>query len=162
MQGYTTSGTSAGKPTVIRLPLAYRVYLVAFMCVYCSFLLAGLIDAAINAPLAVVIPLAMLVFGLGFCYRIFRVSATLDSTALLVRNFSQARRIPRTDIEGFRLGPVSGWWSSRQTIYVLLRDGTVLPLDVAGNRYAFTGGSALLASRMLSLQHWLGLIAGNG
>jgi hypothetical protein len=147
----------------MRLSLAYRVYLVAFMCVWCSFLLAGLISAAINAPLAVLIPLVMLVFGLGFTYRIFRASVTLGSEALLVRNFSQARRIPRTDIEGFRLGAVSQWRSRQtQTIYVLLRDGTVLPLDVAGNGYAPTGGSARLASLMLSLQNWLGIIAGNG
>jgi hypothetical protein len=153
---YATGGTSAREPTVMRLPLAYRIYLIVFMCIWCTFALASLIAAAINSSPGAAIALVILVFGPSFIYGIFRVSVVLDAESLLVRNFWQRRRhIARSDVEGFRLGPISGQ-RSRQTIYVLLRDGTVLPLDVAGSPYvAFTGGPERLEFQMLSLQQWL-------
>ena len=76
-----------------------------------------------------VIPLLMLTFGLTLGYRIFRLSVALGPQDLLVRNFYRTRRIVRVDVEGFRQGALSQQPFTR-AIYVLLRDGTVFPLDV--------------------------------
>jgi len=145
---------AAGRPYVIRPPLAARAYIVVFMCIWCGFVLAGLIAAIVNASPAVVILLLMLSFGLTFGYRLFRLSVTLYPQGLLVRNIYRTRHVARADIEGFRQGAESMQPFTR-TIYVMLRDGSVLPLDVAGRRFVFGRGRALLDERMRTLQNWL-------
>ena len=137
---------------MIRLPLALRAYLVIFTCIWCGFVLPGLIAAVINGPPAIVILLPMLAFGLTLGYRTFRLSVTLGSEELLVRNFSRTQRVIRAEVEGFRMGDVSRRPFGR-TIYVLLRDGTVLPLDVAEHQARY--GFGKLENQMQSLQQWL-------
>ncbi len=148
------AGVVTNRRDVIRPPLAVRVYVVAFVGIWCGIVSAGLIAAAAHGSPAVVILLLMLAFGLTFGYRIFRLSVTLRPQELLVRNLYRTRRIVRADVEGFRQGAMSQQPFTR-TIYVLLRDGTVVPLDVAGRPYFFGRGKTLLEDRMQLLQRWL-------
>lgn len=147
-------GAPTDRSDVIRQPLAARAYIVVFMCIWCGGVFGGLIAAAADGSPAVVIPMLMLTFGLTLGYRIFRLSVTLGPQDLLVRNFYRTRRIFRADIEGFRHGAMSQQPFMR-TIYVLLRDGTVFPLDVAGRPSFSARGKALLEDRMQLLQRWL-------
>jgi hypothetical protein len=142
------------KSAVIRPSIAFRVCFVVFMCVWCGFTLTALIAAALSGSPATVVPFLMLAFGLTFGYRMVRMSVTLDPQALTVRNIYRTRRIAQGDIQGFRHGPMSENPFTR-TIYVMLRDGTVLPLDVAGRAYFFGRGQAVLDDRMRTFQTWL-------
>jgi hypothetical protein len=123
------------------------------MCIWCGGVLAGAIVVALHGSPAAVIPVLMLAFGLTLGYRLLRMSVTLGPEDLLVRNYFQTRRVSRAEVEGFRIGSVSTQ-PFRRTIYLLLGDGSVLPLDVAG-RANFSGrGKAVLAERMRVLQRW--------
>jgi len=147
-------GPASNRLDVIRSPLAARVYVVVFICIWCGSVSAGLIAAAAHGSPAAVILLLMLAFGLTLGYRIFRLSVTLGPHDLLVRNFYRIRRIVRADIEGFRQGALSQQPFTR-AIYVLLRDGTVFPLDVTGRPYYFGRGKTLLDDRTQLLERWL-------
>jgi hypothetical protein len=139
---------------VIRLPLALRAYVVVFSCLWCGGVFAGLIAAAVHGSPTVLILLLMLAIGLALGYRLFRLSVALGPRDLVVRNYYSTRRIPRADVEGFRQGALSQQPFMR-VIYVLLRDGTLLPLDVTG-RPSFLGrGNSLLEDRLQLLQRWL-------
>jgi hypothetical protein len=147
-------GSATKRLDVIRLPLAVRVYVVVFTCIWCGSVFAGLIAAAAHGSPAVLILLPVLAFGLTLGYRIFRLSVALGPQDLLVRNFYRTRRIVRVDVEGFRQGAISQQPFTR-AIYVLLRDGTVFPLDVTGRSYFFRRGKTLLDDRTQLLQRWL-------
>jgi len=147
-------GPGISSPDVIRPPLAARAYVVVFMCVWCGSVSAGLIAAAAHGSPATVILLLMLTFGLTLGYRIFRLSVALGPQDLLVRNLYRTRRIARADVEGFRQGAL-GQQPFTRAIYVLLRDGTVFPLDVTGRPYFFGRGQTLLDDRTQLLQRWL-------
>ncbi len=147
-------GPATNRLDVIRQPLAARAYVVVFMCIWCGGVFAGLIAAAAHGSPAVVILLLMLTFGLTLGYRIFLLSVTLGPQDLLVRNFYRTRRIARADVEGFRQGALSQQPFTRG-IYVLLRDGTVFPLDVTGRPNFFGRGKTLLDNRTQLLQRWL-------
>ena len=147
-------GPGTNRLDVIRPPLAARAYVVVFVCIWCGSVFVGLIAAAVHGSPTVVILFLMLTFGLTLGYRIFRLSVVLGPQDLLVRNFYRTRRIARADIEGFRQGGLSQQPFTR-VIYVLLRDGTVFPLDVTGRPYFFGRGKTLLDDRTRLLQSWL-------
>lgn len=147
-------GAATDRPDVIRLPLALRAYVVVFSCIWCGSVFAGLIAAAVHGSPAVVILLIMLTIGLTLGYRIFRLSVALGPQDLLVRNYYRTRRIARADVEGFRQGALSQQPFTR-AIYVLLRDGTLLPLDVTGRPIFFGRGTTRLEDRQQLLQRWL-------
>jgi hypothetical protein len=150
-----TAGAAHGRPYAIRLPLAVRAYVVIFMCIWCVPLLGASIGAAVHgSPGFVGFAVPMLAFGLALGYRIIRLSVTLNPDDLLVRGYFHTRRIVRADIEGFRQGSQTNQPFTR-VIYVLLRDGTVFPLDVTARMYVGRG-KARLADRTRSLQSWLG------
>ena len=96
----------------------------------------------------------MLAFGVTIGVRTFRMSVAFDADALVVRNFFRTRTLLREDIEGFRSGSMSSQPFGR-TIYALLRDGSVFPLDVAGRAYRFGRGRGKLDERQATLQAWL-------
>lgn len=148
-------GGATNRLDVIRLPLAARAYVVVFMCLWCGIVLAGLIAAAADGSATVLVPLLMLAFGLTLGYRILRLSVVIGPQDLLVRNFYRTRHIARADVEGFRQGALSQQPFTRG-VYVLLRDGTVFPLDVTGRPYFFGRGKELLNERIQLLQRWLG------
>jgi hypothetical protein len=100
-----------------------------------------------------VIPVLMFVFGTTLGYRLFRLSVALGPDDLLVRNYFQTRRVARAEVEGFRMGPMSTQ-PFRQTIYLLLSDGSVLALDVVGRLSFGARSKAVLAERMRLLQGW--------
>jgi hypothetical protein len=102
-----------------------------------------LIAAAADGSPAVLIPLLMLAFGLTLGYRILQLSVVIGPQDLLVRNFYRTRHVARADVEGFRQGALSQQPVTR-AVYVLLRDGTVFPLDVTGRPYFFGRGKELL------------------
>jgi hypothetical protein len=147
-------GPATNRLDVIRLALAVRVYVVVFTCFWCGSVFAGLIAAAAHGSPAVLILLLVVAFGLTLGYRIFRLSVALGSQDLLVRNFYRTRRIVRAEVEGFRQGALSQQPFTRG-IYVLLRDGTVFPLDVTARPYFFGRGKRLLDDRTQLLQRWL-------
>jgi hypothetical protein len=150
----TAPGAATGDPNVIRPPTAARIYVAVFTCFWGSGVLTFGIVAAVHHSPAVVISLLMLAFGLTLGYQIFRLSVTLNPDDLLVRNYYRTRRVPRADIEGFRVGSLSGQPFGR-TVYLLLRDGAVLPLDAAGRMPLSGRGKAAMQDRLRSLQHWL-------
>lgn len=138
----------------IRLPTVFRVYIIGFMIFWCAGVSAGLVAAAAHGSPVVVIPLFMLAFGLGFAYRMARLSVLSDGDAIIVRNFFQTRRLQRKQIEGFRIGPVS-FQPFGKTIHVLLRDNSMLPLDAAGRPYLGSWGTRGLDARVAELDEWL-------
>jgi hypothetical protein len=148
-------GPATNRLDVIRPPLAARAYVVVFLCIWCGGVLAGLIAAAAHGSPAVMFLLLMLAFGLTLGYRIVRLSVAIGRQDLLVRNLYRTRRIARADIVGFRQGAL-GQQPFTRAIYVLLRDGTVFPLDVTGRPYFFGRGQRLLDNRAQLLQGWLG------
>ena len=98
----------------------------------------------------------MFAFGTTLGYRLLRTSVALGPDDLLVRNYVRTRRVPRAEVEGFRVGSISNQ-PLRRTIYLLLRDDSVLPLDAVGRFYVSARSEAVLAERMRLLQRWLDL-----
>lgn len=103
---------------------------------------------------AALVPVIMLAFGATIGIRTFRMSVTFEADALTVRNFFRTRRLRRDEIEGFRSGPMNNQPFGR-TIYALLCQGSVFPLDAAGRPYPFGRGRGKLEERQAMLQSWL-------
>jgi hypothetical protein len=146
-------GGSAAFP-VIRPPKILRIYTSVFTVVWCAGVLTAAVTIAVKGSPAAIIPVIMLAFGVTIGVRMFRMSVAFDADALVVRNFFRTRSLRREEIEGFRSGSMSNQPFGR-TIYALLRDGSVFPLDVAGRLYRFGRGRGKLEERQAMLQAWL-------
>ena len=125
-----------------------------FTVVWCAGVLTAAVTIAVQGSSAAIVPVIMLAFGVTVGLRMFRMSVTLDADALVVRNLFRTRSLRRDEIEGFRSGLMSNQPFSR-TIYAMLRDGSVFPLDVAGRPYRFGRGRGKLEGRQAMLQAWL-------
>lgn len=149
-----TADATSGDFPVIRPPWPLRVYVAGFTGLWCALTISFAVTAAEHGKLAGVIPLLfILAVGVTFGVRLFRMSITLKSDELVIRNVLRTRRVQRRDVEGFRSGAMTGQPIGR-TIYALLRDGSVVPLDVAGRMYRFGRGRALLDERLALLERW--------
>src|SRR5437879_5809265 len=94
---------------------------------------------AVHRSPGVIVLLLMLAFGAILTYRLFRASVLAAANDVTVRNFSRTRTLARRESEGFRIGPMSGQ-PFGQTIHVLLRDDTILPLDATSRPLPFAQG----------------------
>ena len=105
---------------LIRLPVAFRIYIVIFAVIWCGGVLAGLIAALAKFSPAAMIPAAMLVFGGFFMWHVARLAVIGDHEGLTVRGYYRSRRIPKFEVEGFRIG--SGYYPFGNCTFALVRD----------------------------------------
>lgn len=85
--------------------------------------------------------------------RAMRVAIAAAGDTLIVTNSAAVRRLQRQEIEGLRTGTVGGRPRWVRTGYLLLRDGTVLPLDAVG--VGWRGDKALFAAKLERLRRWI-------
>jgi PH (Pleckstrin Homology) domain-containing protein len=137
---------------VLRAPALARAYTVVFGVVWCGFVALGLVAAIGAGSPGAVIPLIMLGFGAAFMTRLFIMIVVADETGLLVRNLYRTRHFGWSQVEDFRIGASTGF-RRRKSIYVLLRDGEIFPLEVTDPQ--FYGASAKLPSHLDRLRSWL-------
>jgi hypothetical protein len=115
---------------MIQQPLALRIYAVLGACV-CGVVAGVFIVSAVadGQPGVLLFLLVWLAFALTLLYRILRMSIELLPDELIVRNLFRTRRLARREVEGFRVGSY-GPMSFSRCVFALLRDGTMLTLDV--------------------------------
>jgi hypothetical protein len=138
----------------IRPSKFWRMYLLAFLTVWCGGVLFAAVKSASKGSPTVFFLVIMLAFGVTIGVRTWRRSVIFGADALIVRNFFHTRSLHREEIEGFRLGSISNQPFNR-AIYALLRDGSVFPLDVTGRLAAFGRGLGKFEQRQALLQAWL-------
>jgi phage head maturation protease len=80
------------------------------------------------------------------------VAATPDE--LIVRNLLSTKRIPKGQIEGFRIASRSAR-DLRKTIVVLLLDDSMLDLTVTSRPALLSTGQRKLQTQLEELRHWL-------
>lgn len=153
----TSGKTAASASSVVRLRPAVRASLIVFVLVECAVLIPICVVASVDdVPLVAVIAALMLAGVVAFTYRMIRVSMIFSPDELVVRNFFRTRQVARTDVEKIQMGAITDW-PFRGNITLLLRDGAVLPLDIAGRRLPLTGrGRAVVDERRRRLQSWIG------
>lgn len=143
-------------PVEIRPPVSARVYVAVFMVFWCGSLAvfgARAIARGVMPTLAV-LPL-MLAFGVAVGYRLFRLGVVARGDVLEVRNNFRSRTVARKDVEGFRVGsPSAAGFSSGQVIYVLLRDDSVLSLDVTSTSLPLRRSREQVNQRLQRLRAW--------
>jgi hypothetical protein len=137
----------------IRPPVLVRLYIYGFLALWIAFCLFAFIKA-LPHPTAVV-PLAMLIGGAVFCWRVASVAAKSEGTALLVRNLYRTRRIPAADITQVRTGR-SPMQPFGRTVFVVTRDEAVA-LDVGLLGKLRTGTERDRAA----LEDWLSAVHGS-
>lgn len=136
---------------VIKQPVWFRAFLIV----------VGLVDAGVVVGLAIASdahpPLVPLLMGAATCalgYRLYVSAVIGGDDELIVRNRLRTQHLPRAAIEDFRPGALSGK-AFGKTIHVLLRDGSVLSLDVLDGMYGTSRGKQRLQRRLESLRGWL-------
>lgn len=110
----------------LRPPVPVRIYAGAFLLLWIVACAFGFIKALPN--FSAVIPLAMLVGGSVFCWRVASVMARSEGSTLLVRNVYRTRRIPAADITEVRTG-TSPMQPFGRTVFVVT-NSEALALDV--------------------------------
>jgi hypothetical protein len=138
----------------IRLPKAVRIYTSVFVVIWCAGVLTAAVVIAVHGSPAAIVPVIMFAFGATIGARTFRMSVAFGADVLIVRNFIRTRTLRREEIEAFRSGAVS-YQPFGRTIYALLRDGSVFPLDVASRPYRLGRGRSKLEERLAMLRGWL-------
>jgi hypothetical protein len=139
-------------PVKLRAPVISRAFIVIFGVVWCGFVTLALVAAIGSGSPGAMIPLIMLCFGATFMTRIFILTVVADQRGLLVRNLFRTRQFGWGQVEDFRIGASSGF-RGRKSIYVLLRDGEILPLEVTNPR--FYGPTAKLPGYLDQLRSWV-------
>jgi hypothetical protein len=142
-------------PIEIRPPPVLRLYVVIFMTIWCGGVLAVLVLAVREGDAAAVIPALMFVFGAGLGFRLFRLGVTAEGETLVIRNNLRTARIRRDEIEGFRLSSPAAIPFGR-VIYALLRDESILRLDVTVRPAVTARGRAKMADWLAQLRAWQG------
>jgi hypothetical protein len=137
---------------VIRQPAALRVYLCGFGLVWFGFLVAiGIRRGGASALVAGF----MLLLGGTLFYRMLRLSVVADEAGLLVHNNSRTKRYPWTEVEDFRVGAPGMAMAIGKTVHVLLRDGTIVTLDVTTRPWFSKRAKAKLETYLAGLRAWL-------
>jgi hypothetical protein len=124
------------------------------MCLWCGITVTAAVAIALDGSAAALIPTFMLAFGLTLGYRLLLLGVDLAPDELVIRNSFRTWHVAREDVDGFRVGEYAGNPFVR-TIYLLTRDGAIVPLEVAARPYRGARGQASLAKRMGALQGWL-------
>jgi len=141
----------------IRPPRLVRAYGAIFTVLWCGGVAAFAFAAARRHSPAVVIGVLMFIAGAALGYRLFRLGVTADGDALTVRNNTRTRVLARRDIEGFRIGsPGTGRLPTSRAVLVLLRDDTVLTLDVTAALPLGNRGRRRVEEQLEQLRRWLG------
>lgn len=97
----------------------------------------------------------MLAFGASLGYRMLRMGVTASGDVLIVRNQWQTRTLARRDIEGFRTGSAgAASFPGSRAVVVLLRDDSVLPLDVTSLALPIPRSRHRHQGRLEQLQAW--------
>jgi hypothetical protein len=153
MGGSADGDPGMPRPVTLR-PLALsRAFIVAFGVVWCGFTALGLAAAIGSGSPGAVIPLIMLGFGATFMSRLFVMAAVADETGLLVRNLFRTCHFDWGQVEDFRIGAATGF-RGRKSIYVLLRDGEIFPLEVTNPQF-YGSTAAKLPGYLDQLRSWL-------
>ena len=136
------------------LPRAVRIYVCAFGALWCSFVALALFASVVARTAAALIPLGMLAFGGYFFYRTLRMGVVTSADEMLVRNWWRTWRVRRRDIEDFRIGGAGPMVMFGKSIYALLADGTILPLDVLARPMFFSFWGRRLNTALAQLKAW--------
>lgn len=136
----------------MRQPAAVRVYMICFILLWIVLVAASGIAPPFNTPIAIV----LIVFGLALGIRSVSLKCVADESGLLVRNFFRTRHFGWDEVEDFRWGrPVMGM-PFGQVIYLLLRNGEVVALDITASHWGFAFAGRLKRDQMLQgLREWL-------
>lgn len=136
----------------MRQPAAVRVYIICFSLLWIVLSATSMIASPFNTPIAMI----LIVFGLALGIRIMFLKVVADESGLLVRNFFRTRHFGWDEVEDFRWGrPVMGM-PFGQVIYLLLRNGEVVTLDISASHWAFAFGRKAKREQMLQgLREWL-------
>lgn len=139
----------------IRPPLAARVYAAVFSTLWCGAVVVGGVRGLLAGSLAALVTVPMLALGATFGYRLVRMGVRGERDTLTIRNSWSTRTLRRADIEDFRTGTgITGGLPGSRVVQVLLRDRTVLPLDVTSTPLPLPRGRARLQQRLEQLQAW--------
>lgn len=136
---------------VLHLDRRFQVLLAAYFGVCGGIVLIFTIVAALREPLVALAPLAMLAVVVGLGWRWTSVEVVGNNSNLIVRNLLTTRRIPRSSIDGFRLGGSSREFPGR-AIRAVLGDGSTVVLTATGHHSPDTPGDDL---RLTQLEAWM-------
>lgn len=140
----------------IRPPRWMRWMYVVVGIPWVAFLLSGFVAAVRDSTWFAVVPAVMLVVGPIAFWRTVTLAVIGDEQGLTVRGLWRTDRIPKEEIEGFRLGR----WRHATFVYALVRgrpeirlEASTLPslLDVFG-----ASEDERFTDELRSLEMWLG------
>jgi hypothetical protein len=97
----------------------------------------------------------MLAAGVTIGVRLWRLGVIARGDEFLVSNYFQTRRLTRAEIEGFRIGSSHHSMLFGRTIYVLLGDESVLPLDVTTRPFVTKRQRARFDAQLNTLRRWV-------
>jgi hypothetical protein len=146
---------SVGEPLLtIRPPRLALLWVAGFGLFWIStvvWFLVGALRGDSSAGAAVVVPVVMLLLGGTIIARMLRVGVWAYADELVVRGALRSRRIPRGEVEDFRVGSAPGGQFGK-TLLVLTRDGDTVPLEPVASLGRF--GRDTLADRREELRRW--------
>lgn len=131
-----------------------RIYVAVFSTVWCGFVLFGFVAALLDGSAVALIPLGMFAFGATLAYRLLSLSVVATEEELIIRNYLSTRRLPRGQVESFRIGSPS-MGSFGKAVMVLLRDDTVVSMDATARPFRGLGGQRQLDAAITRLREWL-------
>lgn len=110
-------------------------------------------------PIVVALPPTWIRYYLGaygafVMWRTTRLGLFAFSDDVVVRNFFKTRRIPKTAVDGFRIGSPSTPLSIGRTIVVLVSDDTTVSADALMWNGIGTRGHARLEGLAAQLREW--------
>jgi hypothetical protein len=132
-----------------------RLYALGFSIIWCVAVAGFAALAASQGSPFVVIPILMLVVGVTIGVRLWRLGVIARGDEFLVSNYFQTRHLTRAEIEGFRVGTSHHSMPFGRTIYVLLRDESVLPLDVTTRPFVTKRQRARFDAQLNTLRRWV-------
>lgn len=138
-----------GRRVDIRPPRSARIWAIGFSVFWCGLLITFTIPLR-GGVVEVILPIAMLVFGVSLAYRLVTLSAVTAGGAFVLRNNFRTRRLRRDEIEAFRVGQRP--WG--RTIFVLLRNQSLVQVDAAVR--LLPSGRRRLDAWLAELREWLG------
>jgi hypothetical protein len=141
----------------MRLPLALRIYGIAFGVVWCGVLAAGTVSGAVAGSLGALVPLAMLIVGGTFLVRMNLQSVRINGSTVIVRNILSTRRIDRADVEGVRLGRAHWPQAIGTAVILLTTDNRLVCIDVTHHSGILLGGRQRAEAVATDLRSWAGI-----
>lgn len=145
----------------LRLPRLMRWYVRGFSLFWCGTVTVFVVVLATKGAGAVFVPILMLAFGVTLAYRLWRLGVSAHGDELVVRNHFRTRRLRRAEVEGFRMAPAEQL-PFTGALYVLLRDDTLMRLDVTIRPTIRRFGKATLETQLAELRRWLAQPAARG